>query len=348
MFSEFCESPAISAVLPLKIALGHGCTNKVQQKFDSDTTVISTMCPSDCSTEDRDLLAKQLWSSVTKPSDDAVWASIRKQSAAKEKALFTNLSDEVSLPVVHVNSEAPPGLMHDYISAKTAIPPPPGLAPTCEFAKTTMDAFFADEEIFDQEPQVCTSLSSWMTQQNARGGKMTCAQAARLASSILSEADAAVAQCGSGALRAVQCDGIYLDKSLAPHLQHDAVQANISWLSPEEAIGSAGPDAMWAALSYRIGLLLHCVAVSGIPVPYPSRSDDAVMCGLFRAARGCGQPEEPFSLGDCSSSDNSSSRSRLMQSVISSCLRLSRPGPPDRRVVETSLAILSSETRLSV
>jgi len=348
MFSEFSQSPAISAVLPLQIALGKACKPKPQQKFDSNTTVISTRCPSDCSTEDRDLLAKQLWSSVMNPSEGAVWASIRKQSSAKEKALLSGSSDaKAASPALQVSIPPPPGLAPDGREPTKIIGAAmPGQAPTCQFTKTSADAFFMDAEILGEENHVTTSLSSWLAQRCAQGEKMTCAQAAKLASSILSEADAAVSQHGSAALRAVQCDSIYLDKDLVPHLQPaNTTHANHSWLSPEEAVGSAGAEAVWAALSYRIGLLLHCVAVSGSPDPYPDRSDDAVICGLLRAAKGCGEPEAPCGLGN---SNGSSSRSSLMQNVISSCLRLSRPGPPDRRVVETSLAVISMQARISV
>jgi len=184
IMGEFYQSPAISAVLPLQIALGGGAASpKPQQKFDSDTTVVSTRCPSDCSTEDRDLLAKQLWSSVMKPSGDDVWASMRKQSSAKEQARLSGPSNAMAVsPAVQVNIAAPPGLApppglvtppglapNDYESARMMTgPASPGQTTACEVTKTSLGAFFEDADIFGEEAQVSTSLSSWVAQRCAQ------------------------------------------------------------------------------------------------------------------------------------------------------------------------------------
>jgi len=383
MLSEFCESPGMSAVLPLQIALGHACSPKLspklQPKFDSETTVVSTMCPSDYNvTEERESVTKQLLNSVMNPAEDDVWRSIRKQSNAKEKARIMRigsaaphaamLSDaKAGSPVVHVTSTALPGPVPRYEVTKV-IGTPPGLVSTCGFADVSMDSLFVDE-IPDHDTQnvamnaqapASLSLSDWLVQHGARGGKMTCTQAARLALGVLGQADEAAARLGgAAALRAVSCDAVWLEDeaTMAASLRPDASaaaggarHADLTWLSPEEAVGSVDDaQATWAALSYRVGLLLHCAAVSGSSEPYPHRSADSVICGLLRSAKGCGQPEEPFGLGSASVGGGSPTRCRLMENVISSCLRLSRPGAPDRAVVETSLAILSQEAnRLSV
>jgi len=351
MFSEFCESPAISATLPLRVALGYASVPKLESKYDSNQTVISTICPSDYMTEDHDSLTTQVLGSFMKPSEEEVWASIRKQSVAKDFQSDAKASSHV----VHMSN--PARLVESTPSSHAAANPtrlvPPALPTACKVTNTTTDDLFVDAEILGQGSQVFTSLASWLGQCHAQGRKMSFAQAAELASNILSQADAAVVQHGSAALRAVQCNGIFFDKDMNPHLQldsrmtTDSARENLVWLSPEEIVGDAGNSAVWAAVSYRIGLLLHCVAVSGSPDPYPDRNDTVVVCGLLRAANRRGAPEEPFGLRDSSRACGSSS-SRLMDSVISSCLRLSRPGPPDRSVVETSLAFLSKENKFSV
>jgi hypothetical protein len=254
------------------------------------------------------------------------------------------------------------------LPASIVSPPSPTRTSKCNITKGGVDELFDDEFPDDEElpflaqaqaqPQasaraVSMSLADWLAQRSATEGPMTCAQAARLAVSVLEEADAAVAKLGSAALLAVQCDCVRLDAGLAAHLQLqsevvvEGKRECLNWLSPEEAIGCVGEQVVWAALSYRLGLLLHCAAVSGSPDPYPDRSADVVAYGLLRAAKACGEPEVPFhGFSHSNSPSGSASSCRLMQNVISSCLRISRRGAPDRRVVETSLALLAREDKL--
>eukprot|EP00446_Apocalathium_sp_SHHI-4_P008342 CAMPEP_0177166426 /NCGR_PEP_ID=MMETSP0367-20130122/8023_1 /TAXON_ID=447022 ORGANISM="Scrippsiella hangoei-like, Strain SHHI-4" /NCGR_SAMPLE_ID=MMETSP0367 /ASSEMBLY_ACC=CAM_ASM_000362 /LENGTH=751 /DNA_ID=CAMNT_0018612485 /DNA_START=47 /DNA_END=2302 /DNA_ORIENTATION=- len=270
MLSNFEGSPSITEASKLQDFLPHFVkqskfASNATTKFDSDAT---TKFDNNATTVS--VSFRLFESSEESTSEDGLWESIRKQSAAKAK--------------------------------------------TGDKARNTGTSWTSAQGQHTKSEEVPTphrSLSEVL-----EGQRLGWADVVRIAQRLLFEVDACTSVHGMGAVRSVGCSSITLDDNLHPHLTFK--DAGVDWWSPEEEHGSIDTVGKWPQLSFRLGLLIRCMLLTGSSDPY-----------------------------DDSSCERTRSCPELVKELINSCLRLgAHEGVPTRPVVEASLAVMVMQSDL--
>jgi len=171
------------------------------------------------------------------------------------------------------------------------------------------------------------TLSQWCLWRRRAGWSLPVTTIAKIMHNITVEAESLISS-GLFSLSSIDPDEIVMGVDDVPHLQTTSVdQPNspghrLKWLSPEEAAGHVVTgDTLWLAVSFRLGLLLHCLGCAGSFLdPHPERSAEEVFLGLFHEVQGSGPAFRPdvttFTGPD------------ILKHLVVGCLRIGQEAPP--------------------
>jgi hypothetical protein len=185
------------------------------------------------------------------------------------------------------------------------------------------------------------NLSQWFLWRQHTGNPLPPAKVAGIMHCITIEAEKL---CSSGllSLGSIDPDEILMGIDEVPRLQPPALDRpncsgqRLKWLSPEEAagqVGGVGHD-IWPALSFRLGLLLHCLGGMVSLDPYPERSAEEVFMGLFQEVQGSGPAFRPDIVAFTGPD--------ILQCLVTGCLRIGQVAPPTALVLTSVLEFVAT------
>lgn len=183
------------------------------------------------------------------------------------------------------------------------------------------------------------NLSEWVSKRRGKGHPLSREEVARVARTLLSAVDD-VSSMDPEIVSSVQPDEIFVDATEQVYLRRCLPGSRASWgdalkwFSPEEATGSlqCGPNTCWAALSFRLGMVLYCLGLKGTLDPYPEHTGEIILMDLIDEVDGNRPPRRPaldYYEGP-----------EVLRRLVGFCLRLSGPKPPSRLAVDAVLTTM--------
>eukprot|EP00445_Apocalathium_hangoei_P011525 CAMPEP_0203868176 /NCGR_PEP_ID=MMETSP0359-20131031/16954_1 /ASSEMBLY_ACC=CAM_ASM_000338 /TAXON_ID=268821 /ORGANISM="Scrippsiella Hangoei, Strain SHTV-5" /LENGTH=799 /DNA_ID=CAMNT_0050786547 /DNA_START=80 /DNA_END=2478 /DNA_ORIENTATION=+ len=250
MLAHFQGSQAFAATSVLQQVLAD-LAGKAS-KFDSTRTDATTFS----------VTALSEFSDASSANEDAVWDSIRQQSAAKGGTPFSENSWK------SIRGHMLANVKESRPQSSPPCPPPAWNAQTVREAAVEQEA---------PPAKAWRSLTAVLSSES-----VSWADAARIAQGVLKEADEAHGRHGPQALQAVRFSNIFLDSARVPALLLPEMQ---------EATGDGHQDP-WPVLSYQFGLVLRSICEQiGRDKAVPSLLQDIIASCLRASASANAVPQ---------------------------------------------------------